>query len=1505
MAPCCRNAVRLWRWTGTHAWDHLDADVRSCDAGGIGIAVPTRKAVLPENVKVWYAERSGVSMVRFASIVTGVVYCAMALAAHAAGTPPIITSIEFADTIEQGVTEEGFVHFEDPDRDITTAQFGVVSSPFLWGGPIFSPYNPGVQGRASGAVFFTLRCNGNVGTFTLSIELTDAQGNSSGAQPFTSTCVAPPTTTTTTTSSTTTTILDYARADVAFVIDGSDGMSSGEFERQKAGIIDSIDDAAVLRRDGSVGVTVLQYGSGVAAGARVEVPYRLVRSEADADALADAVDAILPLGGAATPGDALAQAGVVLASSARPDAGQIVCLLASGPPTVGMDIVTGSDQARSNGIDRLAIAAVDEPDYATVRAAYKPAVFGGGTIAIVSSVFELGSWTATGCLMRRVKLEALEVTQSIQDLENSVPLVADKITYVRAHVRPASGTTSPVRLSARLLGSRAGQQLPGSPLVPINEDERVSVDPGADRGEFSDTLNFYLPKEWRSEGELQLELDTVGSAPICSEPGTPDCKVDVTFMPSAVPDVTFYGVRWTQRDRVESETLDTSLIGIAPYVRAMFPIAAIDDDYDHLALECVGTTPTGTPPALPTGCIHHFPSVETVLDALDDIRDRAFEACGTPVASPGPSWDTCVARAQSRLYQGVAPGYCTEDCCSGDDGNAPCTGAGSPMACCSGPGAGTCPSCPPGQDDPPGGRAEGHDETDQISTITPDYFSGAAHELGHTLGRAHSGDYCGAEGGEDFPYETVYETDFSTVPPKITYAPALGPVDLGPERLAYGLNESGYSLAEPAVLPPDEYYDVMGYCFPQWTSIHTYNAVFDVIRNRFGATAGRSGFVAVATVSDTLVIRGAINPGTGEATFRAFGTLPGSFPVPTEGPGSYHLVLRTAGGDVLLEVPFEPRWSEAVGASGGVGRFSIGVPADLPIASVTVELEGSALATRARSANPPEVTLVTPNGGEQVVAGDVTVEWQATDADGDALSYALQYSADDGASWKTIAVGLTSTTIAIPWATLAGTSAARMRVEASDGFDVASDASDAPFVVAQHSPSVDLVTPSADSHFAGRQLVVLRADAYDREDGRLSPPALVWTSSVDGPLGAGTEIARTADTLSEGSHVLTVTATDGSGLTAQDTVQVRIVRASPAVSCPGVENEQLPDGDLDGLGDPCDSCTDSDGDGYGDHGYDGNSCVLDNCPGTYNAGQEDTDHDGWGDMCNGCGTLDAATQFSLLASEGFSVKPTKDRGGRFHGASVQGDTCGLKVKLGAFTAGARARAGVVALAGAGQGVKILTSAVPGSATVSPGLVTAGSAVSGNVSGIGTVHVDPAHPALDRCRDALADAAAASTALAGRSASALLGTVRIVPGQVFAVDASAGALLRADSITLDSQRAKGACTAEARAAFTIRAAGPIVLEVGKLKLGNCASLDLPAGSIINLPGKGSGITIGRGVGGGDYGLALLAPFRSLTVAGGSEGASTTLDAAWVKKATLKGLVDIARFRPEAASTCAGD
>jgi hypothetical protein len=189
---------------------------------------------------------------------------------------------------------------------------------------------------------------------------------------------------------------------------------------------------------------------------------------------------------------------------------------------------------------------------------------------------------------------------------------------------------------------------------------------------------------------------------------------------------------------------------------------------------------------------------------------------------------------------------------------------------------------------------------------------------------------------------------------------------------------------------------------------------------------------------------------------------------------------------------------------------------------LAVTYEGAPLKELVASANPPQVTLNYPNGGE-TLGNSVLASWQSQDLDGDELSYRLFFSSDDGLSWTQLTPNLDRSTTTLDLSIFPGTTQGRLRVEVSDGFYSASDESDAPFTIPTRSPQVSILSPENGERLEGS--LTFLGSAYDPEDGQLSGSALSWASDIDGHLGTGDELILAS--LSQGEHIITLTATDG------------------------------------------------------------------------------------------------------------------------------------------------------------------------------------------------------------------------------------------------------------------------------------------------------------------------------------------------------------------------------------------
>ena len=85
----------------------------------------------------------------------------------------------------------------------------------------------------------------------------------------------------------------------------------------------------------------------------------------------------------------------------------------------------------------------------------------------------------------------IEVTQGVQQPDNSVTLIQDRPTFVRLTI---TSTTPHTGVSAYLRGTRGGAPLPGSPIPAINNPR--TLESSADRAVLNDTFNFELPASW-------------------------------------------------------------------------------------------------------------------------------------------------------------------------------------------------------------------------------------------------------------------------------------------------------------------------------------------------------------------------------------------------------------------------------------------------------------------------------------------------------------------------------------------------------------------------------------------------------------------------------------------------------------------------------------------------------------------------------------------------------------------------------------------------------------------------------------------------------------------------------------------------------------------------------------------------------------------------------------------------------------------------------------------------
>ncbi|MCB0073449.1 MAG: hypothetical protein KDE20_18395, partial [Caldilineaceae bacterium] len=388
-----------------------------------------------------------------------------------------------------------------------------------------------------------------------------------------------------------------------------------------------------------------------------------------------------------------------------------------------------------------------------------------------------------------------------------------------------------------------------------------------------------------------------------------------------------------------------------------------------------------------------------------------------------------------------------------------------------------------------------------------------AHEIAHNLGARHTNlpDSCGSiDDGTDWPYTTS------------------------------SIQEVGFSpITMHTISSAKE--DIMGYCGDQWMSPHTYKKLFA------GRLQPAAQAASQAAAEPYLLLNGVLYADGGgdfEPAYRFTSTQDHELPPAGD---DYCVQLQDDTGSILVEYCVAVSFTnQETGAAISRLSYALVVPDPGGVARVALRQDDADTAELVASANAPTVAVTAP-GTDATWDGPQTVRWDATDADGDALTFAVLYSADDGATWLTLATGITADELAVDSGELAGSNVARIRVIASDGMNTGQAESDA-FTVASKGPAPRIFAPAADATLSTAQPLLLQGSAYDLEDGVIPGAGLLWTSDVDGALGSGKDV--TVDELSAGVHVLTLQATDSDDNAATTSITVTLEAPAGPVYLP-------------------------------------------------------------------------------------------------------------------------------------------------------------------------------------------------------------------------------------------------------------------------------------------------------------------------------------------------------------------
>lgn len=697
-----------------------------------------------------------------------------------------------------------------------------------------------------------------------------------------------------------------------------------------------------------------------------------------------------------------------------------------------------------------------------------------------------------------MQITGLEITQGIQDLDNSVKLIQNRRTFVRLYAEsddtPISGVT------AYLYRVNLYGQIIGGPLVPVNPvGPQITVQTNPNRANLNDSFLFELPWSWvTSSLRLRASLNPNEIPVETTMTDNSSYHGFFYFDPSPRLEIQFVSWGYILNNTFYYPRLVDDVFQAYSWIRRVYPLAS---------------TPAGISDPSPG----FRPNLWIVTDGeLGSRVNRTHADC----LAMDPDYRSLCASAYTntmmdamRDENGVPSSRFMYGMISDEAGFFP-----RGQACCG----------EKVSSGPVGTPNSGHWDDD---TTYGDWY--AAHEIGHTLGRGHPYQ------NSDDPNTEVRE-GCGHDPADYSY-----PYDgarIGP---AHGMNDDmyGFDVGDPAfnlpfrVYPDVSWYDVMSYCPYEWISDYTYEAMYDSMMLSSasqGLSTKESESPSIA--GDFLSVYGLIFPDRDSASINRLRRLSQVAVIPVYGEGYYLIRLMNDGGVVLAEYRFHPDpvvdFDEAALSFGQIVDF---IPGTTRVQIYSTRSD-RVLAEKRLSTHAPvisnvhvKVPYISP------ISGTITLEWDASDADSDPLTFDIFFSRDNGISFMPLQMQITGNSTQVDTEVLGGSSSAVFKVIASDGVNTAQGQTPA-LAIDNKPPDVFIVLPRNGLQIQYGQLVNFVGEAMDLQ-GDIAAADMVWSTPYT---ALGTGPALSVPDLRVGENFITFTATNSQGLSSSDSIVVHV-----------------------------------------------------------------------------------------------------------------------------------------------------------------------------------------------------------------------------------------------------------------------------------------------------------------------------------------------------------------------------
>jgi Thrombospondin type 3 repeat len=239
-----------------------------------------------------------------------------------------------------------------------------------------------------------------------------------------------------------------------------------------------------------------------------------------------------------------------------------------------------------------------------------------------------------------------------------------------------------------------------------------------------------------------------------------------------------------------------------------------------------------------------------------------------------------------------------------------------------------------------------------------------------------------------------------------------------------------------------------------------------------------------------------------------------------------------------------------------VRRFELIAPFADGTSKLRILVNGNLVTERHVSPNPPAVSMISPLSGTMFTT-DLSVAFTGADPDNPTLHYIIQYSPNNGSRWTSLrevsanAGETVNITFPIDSYFLPGTDSSvapgsgRVRVVASDGVNTAVAVSE-PFIVAGRDPLAHISSPRDSQMYHHNSQIVLTGRGIDPEDLQVNSNNLSWSVSGIGFVGSGRRVILPG--LPPGTHLITLTVIDSAQNSSMHEVTINVSEVVPETS---------------------------------------------------------------------------------------------------------------------------------------------------------------------------------------------------------------------------------------------------------------------------------------------------------------------------------------------------------------------